>query len=337
MAAEVDLRDKHVFVTGATGFLGSHLVMHLTTLGARITALTRRPERDRYIRDLPNITIVQGDVTKLATMQSLITPDVDYVFHVAAVLSGSLDHQRKVNVVGTENVVRASANANVKRLIHISTIAVYGYGHQTDITETSSFTSSGDPYVISKQEAEARLIQVASETNLQSYSIIRPGMIYGPRAPMWTKNVMRLASITPTPWLGKGDGLCYPIYVDDVINQMLLQAVLPEAHNDVFNATPDPSPTWREYIGEYQKLTGKTRWLSLPYRILYGLVKLAVTPAALLRGQDFFLLELLRYTQSTVTYRMDKARDRLRWQPQVGLAEGVQKCVPYLREKGFLN
>ncbi|NJL45729.1 MAG: SDR family oxidoreductase [Leptolyngbyaceae cyanobacterium SM2_3_12] len=95
------------------------------------------------------------------------------MFHAAAALSGDIDHQRQVNQGGTQNVAIAAAGANVKRLVHVSSIAVYGYRLRQDVTEQTPPNPGADPYAITKLEAEKALENVAAEYDL-SYSIIRP-------------------------------------------------------------------------------------------------------------------------------------------------------------------
>ncbi|MGB1288313.1 MAG: NAD-dependent epimerase/dehydratase family protein, partial [Aggregatilineales bacterium] len=178
------MQNKTVFITGATGFLGGALALRLAAEGAIVKALARRPNRDKYLRDVPGIEIVMGDITDAARMREL-TQDCDIVFHVAAALNGKLDFQRRVNVDGTRNVAIAAAQANIERFVYVSTIAVYGYSVTGIIDEDTPQYPGNVPYNRSKSEAETALLKVVSDNNLP-YSIIRPGMIYGARSAMWT-------------------------------------------------------------------------------------------------------------------------------------------------------
>lgn len=328
------LKGETVLVTGATGFLGGAVARRLAEDGAQVKALARRPDRDRYIRDVPGIEIVQGDITDAGRMRE-VTAGCTYVFHVAAALGGELDLQRRVNVTGTRTVVEAAAAAGVRRMVHISTIAVYGYRHRADASESTPVDPGHDPYAITKAEAEAALREAAEANNL-SYSIIRPGMIYGPRSRPWTQGMFKLARRNPTIFLGDGSGSAYPIHVDDVVDLTVLAATHPRAHNEIFNAAPDPSPTWREFLGAYSALAGHDRWLGIPPFLLVPVA--AVMGLVLPRNNRLKdLPHLLKFLQSNITYRMDKARDLLDWQPRIPLDEGIKGCAPYLREKGLLN
>jgi nucleoside-diphosphate-sugar epimerase len=325
---------KTVLVTGATGFLGGALARRLATEGAQVKVLARRPQRDRYIKGVEGIEIVSGDITDANRMLEVVR-GCDYVFHAAAVLSGRLDFQRKINVDGTCNLMRAAGEAKVQRVVHVSTIAVYGYGYTSDVSEDTPQKPGRVPYNVTKSEAETVVREVARDYNL-SYSIIRPGMIYGPRSSGWTVSMFKLARRKPAIWLGDGGGCSHPIYIDDVVDLTLLLATHPAADGEAFNCAPDPAPSWREFLGAYSQLAGHLSWFGIPI----WLARIVAPPLELffsLRGEPQDLPTLIPFLQRHKVYKMTKAKERLGWQPKVSLQEGIQSCVPYLREKGLLR
>lgn len=328
-----ELKDKTVLVTGATGFLGGALARRLASEGVKVKALARRPNRDRYISGIENIEVINGDILDAARMNE-VTQGCDGVFHVAAELGGSYQKQRPVNVEGTQNVMRAAENAAVKWVVHVSSIAIYGYpdGSVPVITEATPPRPSRVPYNLTKLEGEKALIAAAKNV---PYTIIRPGMIYGSHSAMWTKNMFSLARRNPTPFVGDGSGSTHPIYIDDVVDMMLVMATHPGAVGEAFNCTPDPAPTWREFLGQYSALAGHQNWLSLPVPLIKLIAPLAEGVLSL-RGEPQDIPQLVGYITRPLVYSMQKAREKLGWQPKVKLDEGIQNCVPYLREKGGL-
>lgn len=323
-----------VLVTGATGFLGGAIARRLAQEGAAVRALARREGRDAYLRGVAGIDIVMGNISDEGRMREVMQ-GCDYVIHSAAALGGTLEHQRAANVGGTRSVAQAAAAARVKRLVHVSSIAVYGYGYRSGVTEDMPQQPGRVAYNISKSEAETALRHSAAETGL-SYSIIRPGMIYGPRSGAWTDTLFRLAKWRPTVWIGDGSGTVHPIFVDDVVDLALVLATHPAAEGEAFNCAPDPAPTWREFLGGYSALAGHQSWLGLPVPLVHLLAPLAEAVLSL-RGTPQEVPLLLGYATSRVTFRMDKARDLLGWQPQVDLPTGIARCAPYLREIGLLS
>lgn len=330
----MSLQGRNVLVTGATGFLGGALALRLASEGTRVRALARRPEKGVFLRDIQGVEMVQGDITDAEQLRDPFA-GCDLVFHVAASTGGTLEKQRTNNVLGTRNIADAAAHAGVKRLVHVSTIAVYGYRLSGDVTEDMSHNPGDDPYNITKSEAELELREIASRHNLP-YSIIRPGMIYGPRSNMWTKNLFTLAKHRPTPFVGDGNGSAFPIYVDDVTDMMVVLATHPAAVGEAFHCTPDPSPTWREFLSAYARLAGHQRWLSIPPFVFKALASV-VSTFAKPQTQAKALPDLLFMSQQQLTFKMTKARDLLNWKPTTDLEAGVQKCVPWLREQGLLD
>lgn len=329
------LNGAKTLVTGATGFLGGHLVKRLSDEGASVIALARRPDRDRYIKDLPNVEIVQGDITDSARMKEVMS-GVDYVFHVAAALGGNIQHQKTINIDGTANVAYGAVENNVKRMVHVSSIAYYGFPVSGIMREDHPITPTKSPYNITKASAEA-LLQTIADAKSLSYSILRPALIYGARSNPWTKTMFRLAKWNPTPFVGDGGGNAHPIHVDDVVDLCVTLATHPNADRQAFNCAPVNPPTWREFLSAYSALVGHHNWLGLPV----GLVKL-VAPIldaviSTTTGEPRSIPAMVEFITSESCYSMDKAKQLLDWQPQISLEEGIKSCVPYLREKGLLK
>ncbi len=329
-----DLFGKTVLITGATGFLGGALALRLASEGVRVRALVRRAGRDWHLRNAASIEMVSGDLTDAAQVNHVVE-GVDVIFHVAAALGGSMDWQRRVNVDGTRNIMQAAAAAGVQRVVHVSTISVYGYKNTTDVTEETPMNPSHDPYSIAKAEAETVVQDIAAK-HAVPFSIMRPGMIYGPRSTSWTLGMFRIARRNPTFFIGDGSGSAYPIFVDDVVDLMMVLATHPNAIGETFNSTPDPSPTWRDFVGSYSRLAGHDNWFDFPP----SLFKPAAVLAGLFAAEESprrDLVDLLPFVQRSLTYRMDKARTLLNWQPQISLENGITRCIPWLHEIGLLT
>lgn len=330
----MSLAGQQVLVTGATGFLGGALALRLAREGVQVKALARRPQKGIFLSQHPNITLVEGDITDAGRMKQVME-DCMVVFHVAAALGGNLKTQYPINVEGTRNVMLAAAHAKVQRVVHVSSIAVYGYNYIDDITEDFAQKPGRVPYNLTKSQAEAVVCEVGEQYHVP-YSIIRPGMIYGPRSNGWTATMFKLGRYKPTPFLGDGHGNAHPIYVDDVIDQMIILATHPAAVGEAFNCSSDPAPTWREFLGGYSRLAGHQRWFPIPPIIMRPLAPL-IEAILTLQGEPQELPILVDFLQAKKTYKMSKAHDLLGWQPKMRLQDGIDACVPWLREQGLLK
>lgn len=329
MTEAISRTGQQVLVTGATGFLGGALARRLVAEGASVRALVRSPQKAAPLQAL-GVKLISGDLNDTAALAQA-AENCAIVYHVAAALGGDYAKQRPVNVDGTCVVVSAARAAGVQRLVHVSTISVYGYTCSGDQREDQPPNPGSNPYALTKAEAE----QVVIGGGIP-YTIIRPGMIYGAGAVNWTRALFRLARLKPTPFVGSGTGTAFPIYVDDVVALLITVASHPAAANQIFNCAPDPSITWREFLGAYSRLAGHDRWLPLPPFLFVALgwgASLFAPPVSERRS----LRDQVGFLQRSVTYKMDKARDQLGWQPQVDLETGISRCAPWLREQGLLS
>lgn len=322
------------FVTGATGFLGGALAHRLAAEGAQVRALARSAHKADFLRGADNISIVSGDVTDASRMREL-TVGCDFVFHCAAAFGGP-KQQEQVNVGGTRHLMQAAAEAQVRRVIFVSSIAAYGYATQGLLREDEPLTPTlREAYSRTKAEAESIVRQIGEQQHL-SYAILRPGMVYGPRAGQWTDRTFRLARHRPVLWIGDGSGSTFPIHVDDVADLMLVTAVHPAAHNQIFNAVhPDPV-TWREFLLSYAQLAGHQSWLGIPPAVADVLARV-VAVLSLPGSRASAAPDVIRALYSQRRIDMTKARDLLGWEPKIDLKTGIQSCVPYLQAKGWLN
>jgi nucleoside-diphosphate-sugar epimerase len=325
--------NQQVLITGATGFLGGAMAFALADAGASVRALARSPQKAERLRRR-GIEVVQGDLTDYESLKRA-TAGCERVFHVA-VSYGSLLQQRAANVEGTRLVARAAAEAGAERILHISSIAVYGNNVRGLVRESTPPAPGAFAYAISKTEGEGALINEVCRADSLGYTILRPGMIYGPGSQPWTAKMYSLARLRPTPWFGDGSGTTHPIYVDDVVGLALHAADHTAARGQVFNVTPDPAPSWRTFLGAYQQIAGHDRWLGAPPSLIRGLTRLIgpLTPKhSMLRDAP----EMVDFATQQTTFAMQKARDLLGWQPATDLETGIQNCIPWLREQGLLR
>lgn len=186
----MDLKTRKVLVTGAAGFIGSHLVEQLIARGAQVRAFVRYNSRsDRgWIDTFPEATIskleiIAGDIKDADAVRNAVK-DCDVVFHLAALIGipYSYVHPRnyvETNIIGTTNVLTAALDHGVKRVVHISTSEVYGTAQYVPIDEKHPKVGQS-PYSASKISADMLAESFHRSFNLPVV-IIRPFNTYGPR------------------------------------------------------------------------------------------------------------------------------------------------------------
>ncbi len=216
-------------VTGATGFIGSHLVDVLVREGFDVTCLVRNASRPGYLEGL-NVKLTQGD----CTMEDSLSPavkDADYVFHLAGLTKAlSADDFQSVNVKGTENMVKAVLrdNPRVKRFLYLSSLAAVGPSRSgLPVNEESESLPVSD-YGRTKHEGEKIVLAHSREMPV---TVVRPPAVYGPRDKDFLVYFkMARAGIVPC-W-----GKCYYsfIYIDDLIVAITRAALNREAAGETF-------------------------------------------------------------------------------------------------------
>jgi nucleoside-diphosphate-sugar epimerase len=324
-----DWHDKRVLVTGATGFVGGALARRLLASGAQVRMLARSARKAAPLAAL-GAQVFEGDICDPAAVLAA-AEGAQIVFHVAALMGGPLEQQRAVNVDGTRHVMQAAALVGARRVVHVSTIAVYGNLLPLRVAEDAPLGFGASPYAITKAAAEVMVRHAGVP-----YSIARPAMIFGPGSHMWTANAFRLAKLRPTPFLGEGEQPAPAVYIDDLIDLLLLMAEHPAAENETFNAILDPAPTWREFIGAYSRLAGHDDWLALPPvlgRIMAGLTLLAAPRYSTAR--DF--PDMIELVLGPSSFDAGKARRLLGWEATTTPAQGAQKSATWLREIALLE
>ncbi len=235
-------------VTGAAGFMGSHVVDELLARGHDVVALDDLSGGFRDNVDA-NAMFVQGSITDVALVQRLFEEHrFDYVFHLGAYAAEGLSHfirryNYENNLVGSINLINASVNHNVKCFVFTSSIAVYGK-NQLPMTE-DAVPQPEDPYGVSKYAVELDLRAAHEMFGLNSI-VFRPHNVYGERqniadryrnvVGIFMNNILQGKTL---PIFGDGKQSRAFSYIGDVAPIIAGSAELPAAYNEVFNVGAD--------------------------------------------------------------------------------------------------
>lgn len=311
---------KRVLVTGAGGFIGSHLVERLVELGARVRALVRYNSRNDWglLELVPEfikseIEVVPGDITDPLGLDRIVSGS-DLIFHLAALIAIPYSYMApgqfvSVNTTGTLNLLEAARRLGVEGFIHTSTSETYGTAEYVPIDEKHPLKGQS-PYAASKIGAD----KLAESYHLAfglPVAIIRPFNTYGPR-----QSARAIIPTIITQGLA-GDtirlGLLTPVrdltYVTDTVEGFIKIAETPAAVGEVINIGSGKAVS----IGELaERLIG-----------LMGGNKRLVQDEVRLRPPLSEVMEL----------RCDsrKARTLLGWEPKVSLEEGLHRTLEFIR------
>lgn len=239
-------------VTGATGFIGGRLVETLAADGAELRVLVRDLSKGSRVGRFP-VDFAQGDLGDADAVRAAVD-GADLVFHCAYGNSGDEAAMRRTTVDGTRHVAEAARDAGA-RLVHVSTVAVYGAVGAGMLDESVPHDPDGDFYAETKHEAEQLVLDLARKGDLAA-SVVQPTVVYGPYAPAWTVRILDELKTGRVILIGEGDGLCNVVYVDDVVRGLRLAATRDEAVGEAFLISGAEPVTWRTFYAGYERMLG---------------------------------------------------------------------------------
>ena len=275
---------KTVFVTGGTGFIGSHLVEQLVLHeGAHVRALVHNWGKAAYISRF-DVEFVQEDILDEAAMEKAMA-GCDYVFHLAIV------GDAETSVKATESLLGAARKCGVKHIVQTSSVVVHGPTVPENLNADSPLISYDEPYALSKYESEKRFWELLDEYGLHG-SIVRPTYVWGPYSMWYTIYQAELMRKGDFVWADHGNGICNAVYVGNVVDLCLLCCTNPKADHQAFIATDDEKLTWKEFYGHYMDVLGMTpeQFPSVPLKDGIGR-KLKLATKATLTKQMKYLMD----------------------------------------------
>jgi nucleoside-diphosphate-sugar epimerase len=328
-----DRRIRVALVTGATGGIGHALVERLVSEGVQVSALVRDPSR---ASDLPEaVTLYRGDVGDPNSLTAALA-GVDTVFHLAAWMNKPFSRKaaEATNVAGTEYLLHAARRAGVERFVHVSSNAVYGPVLSGEIGEDAPIWKVGDLYSDTKAEGDRLALEFARETGYDVV-VVRPTMVYGPRIEPWTLMPVRSIASGSPMIIGDGEAYANPVYVENVVDGLLLAATKPNVAGEAFNLSDGKPVTWNEFFGHYGRMVGKPV-KKVPQALAEGGAALAGAVFRLIGQPPRTSREMVGVMTGKPVFTIKRARERLGFEPRVGLEEGMRRTEQWLDEKGLL-
>jgi len=317
---------KSVLVTGAAGFIGSHLVQQLVKKGSTVRAMTHyRSDPSLHnleflsSEELARVTIFKGNIEDPFFVRRCVE-DCDVVFHLAALIPIPYSYIApasyiSTNIQGTLNILEACRAEGTQRVVHTSTSECYGNAKYTPIDEKHPLQGQS-PYSASKIGADKLVESYFYSFNLPVVTI-RPFNTFGPRQSLRAvipTVISQLISDNKSIKLGA----LFPIrdftYVTDTVNGLLLGAITKGIEGEVINLGFGKGISIEELVKIIIKLVGKT---------------------ASIESQE----ERLRPEKSEVIALISdnsKASEKLGWKPRVSLKEGLEKTIKFVLQNHHL-
>lgn len=316
-----DYRDMKVLVTGAGGFIGSHLVEECARLGAKVTALVHYNSAGSFgqLDKLPahllgNIRILAGDIQDAEFVRVAIKDQV-VIFHLAALIAIPFSYIAprsyvRTNIEGTLNILEAARALNIPRIVHASTSEVYGTALERPISENHPLQGQS-PYAATKIAAD-KLVESYNRSFDLPVITVRPFNTFGPRqsaraliptviAQVLCCDVIKLGSIDPRRDM---------TFVSDTVDGFLRAGLLKGHHGNVLNLGTGKTHSVGDIANNILRLMGSD--------------KAIVADPSRVRPKDSEVRELVSDNR--------RAAGVMGWRPKISLHDGLKQTITYVRQ-----
>lgn len=320
---------RRVFVTGANGFIGRALAHRYREYGAEVAGVD--------IAHNDEWNVVAGDLRDLDDWRAHLA-GTDLLIHAAAVVSmvAPMRAAWEVNCLATRRLLTACRECGVARFVQLSSVAAYGFEFPDGVDESWPLIVNGNSYTDTKITGEHTVLAAHASGEIDC-TIIRPGDVYGPASRAWIVVPIEMMKARQFLLPDRGRGVFSPVYIDDLVDGIVLGAGLSAGAGQVFNLTSGQGVPCAEFFGHHWRWLGKRGAIpSLPTSVA---IRIAEAGAALARlaGRS---TELGRGTIGLLsrpgTYSIEKARRLLGYAPRVDLATGMARSETWARETGLI-
>lgn len=318
-------------VTGATGFVGSHLVEALRARGDQVTCLVRSPKKAKAL-EAAGVSLVYGDLEQERSV-AVFVEGADVVFHLASLLGAPSEQEfLRVNRDGAGRLALAARVAGVQRFLHVSSLAVTGPTHPGFPLDESERPAPVTPYGRSKRAGE----EAVKDSGVPA-TVVRPPIVYGP-GDRELLRLFKMAKRGVAPLLGDGSQQLSLVHVRDLARALLAAASSQATQGGTYHASHPECLTQRQLLQAIGRAVGK-RPLLLP------------VPPALVRAGLQLTGLAARWTGRASLLGPDKAPEFLApawicssqalsrdtgWQAETAAEEGLRQTAEWYRAAGWL-
>lgn len=323
-------------ITGAAGFIGSHLVRHLLEEGVSETDLRLFVFNDESLENLPDgkFDIYRGDIMDARDVERA-TEGIDVVYHLAALTNNAEGRYLEVNWKGTVNLLHACKAQKTRKFIFFSTIAVFGLpafvGDKIDINEANEKLAIGE-YALSKLKAEEEVGRAHKEWGLH-YAIVRPTTVYGPRD---KAGIYQLYGAIKNGYffrIGNGKNKVDYVYVEDLVRGAR-KAELSECKAGEYILGANKPIAIKDLVDTVAKRARRklSTWY-VPTTLGFFLARICEIANMLLGTKIPLSVPRVKVLVSNFYCDSTKAKRELNYTPSTPLAVGIKETVNWIENE----
>ena len=321
-------------ITGASGFIGKHLVKRLLEDGNHVKCLVRK---NSNIEHLNNVEFVYGDLRDKESLKKAVR-DVDIVYHLGAVLGSKAENKKiiwEVNVEGTRNLLEASFNGRIKKFIFFSSFLVYGYTKNA-ATEETPYTAETTYYGESKRKGE-EIVEEYKKKGMNTV-IVQPSIIHGPGLDFGFASLFPAVQKGRFLFIGGGNNLEQLGYIDNLIDGVILAAKKNNAIGQKYIIGDSEILTFNEIVNEISNILN----VNIPkVHVPEKIARISVFPLNVLSKITGINPPLdhkrINFMTKNQAGSIEKAKRELGYKPKISSKEGLRRTIEHFRKTGFLK
>jgi len=324
---------ERVLVTGATGFIGSHLVEELVWHGYEVVALVRTSSNLRWLKG-KKVEFIYGDLMEGEDIPHL--NGFSYVFHLAGVTKAL--HKRdfyRINYGGTEKLIAEVNRAGgIKRFVYLSSLAAAGPSSPERARSEEDAPSPVSPYGESKLNGEEVVLSYRDKIPV---TLLRPCAVYGPRDE-YMYECFRMVSKGFIPFIGRGSAFLSLCFVDDLISALILAIRQEHPSGEVFHISDGEKYSldfFMYMISSFLKIKARKIYIPVWAAWLYALTS---ESWGVMRGRavSFNRSKCVEAIQRNWVCDITKAKKKLGFRPRFRLEAGLKVTLQWYKDKGWL-
>ena len=318
---------EKILITGASGFIGGHLMNSLKQDGKDVVGVDLKSD----CKD-----VIKADLSKPETVKDALK-GCSIVIHTAAMVSNAMSDEEmwKTNVLNTSKLIKLAIECNVKRFVHISSIVVYGNIAEGEINEKIPANSVGGNYVHTKILSEHVLLEAKLKNDIELV-ILRPGDVYGPGSRPWIIEPIKAIKNRQFMLPAKGQGFFRPVFIDDLIKGIKLACNAESASGEIINLSCEGYVTTEEYFTYHYQWLGKSKPLVVSTKTAL-ILSIITTFIFKLFGRLNEASPATVHQLSTKSwYSIKKAQKLLGWRPETSLDNGMKVSKIWANDQGLL-
>jgi nucleoside-diphosphate-sugar epimerase len=319
-------------VTGATGFVGSHIAQRLIKEGEEVIALVRKTSNTAFLSGL-GVKLAYGDINDPESIKKAIS-GIDVVYHSAALADEWISPKEayRVNVEGTKNLLDAAREAKVKRFVFISSLAVLGMRDHHGTPADAPYHKTGDSYIDTKIDSEQLVMEYYKKYNLP-VTVVRPGFVFGPRDNKLIPRLSDKLGKKQFMFVGSGKNKINLVYIENLTDAIIRAARSAKAIGQKYNVTNDSGMTFEGLISKIVDIWKfDTPRKHIPKFMAYLVCAILTGLARLTKAKEppYITKTRIKFLSLNLDFDIGKTKSDLGYDPRISVEEGLRRTKDWM-------